>query len=635
LQRAWFLSIWIAGAASAAGAAPTFVVNSLVDAPASANVADGVCETGPGNGVCTLRAAVMEANAVVGGGAHIEVPAGVYLLTHAGAGEDAGASGDLDITSAVTIDGKGPGVTIVDGLQYDRVLSNVATGASVRGLTLRNGLITPGPGISNEGGGIKNVGSLTLENVAVSAMQDAGILNSGVLELRHSIVQGSLYGGIRSTGTLRVTDSIVRSNGATGVDALGGDTRIERSLISYNGAGVYSQAALVILNSTVTSNATSGGDYAGIAVYSGSTQLVNVTITDNVTDFHDPGVYVLGGSVFIKNSVVAGNRISGIGPKECTGSLISGDYNLIGTRSTCNLSGALGHVNATDIDPNLFPVKPNGGFGPDQGGFGPTIDAIPVASCTDELGAPLLVDQRGYRRDGPCDIGAHEVSGSYAPAVLRGVELLRNGGAEGNELGSTDGAAIEQPPYWATTSGSMTQINYGLAGGYPLAAEAPAGSGRYFFEGGDTAFSGGEQLIDISALASEIDAGQVPFTVSGAFGGFSTDGDSAALTLLFYSDAGQFGSIAIGGFSAADRGNLTGLLPESKSGFIPAGARSIDVTLEMTRTNGARNDGYADNLSLVLPEPSDALLGGCAMAAILSLRARSTRRCRRLSHRNP
>ena len=188
MQRAWFLSIWIAASASAAGAAPTFVVNSLVDAPASANVADGVCETGPGNGVCTLRAAVMEANAVPGGGAHIEVPAGVYLLTHAGAGEDAGASGDLDITSAVTIDGEGPGVTIVDGLQYDRVLSNVATGASVRGLTLRNGMINPGAGISN-------AGSLTLENVAVSANRDAGIVNSGVLELRHSIVQGSSYGG--------------------------------------------------------------------------------------------------------------------------------------------------------------------------------------------------------------------------------------------------------------------------------------------------------------------------------------------------------------------------------------------------------------------------------------------------------
>ena len=54
MRRFVLLSILAALGPAAAGAAPTFVVTSLVDAPAGANVADGVCETGPGNGVCTL-----------------------------------------------------------------------------------------------------------------------------------------------------------------------------------------------------------------------------------------------------------------------------------------------------------------------------------------------------------------------------------------------------------------------------------------------------------------------------------------------------------------------------------------------------------------------------------------------------
>ena len=54
--------------ARAAPAAPTFIVNSPADVIASAPLDNGVCETAPGNGVCTLRAAIMKANHYPGGG---------------------------------------------------------------------------------------------------------------------------------------------------------------------------------------------------------------------------------------------------------------------------------------------------------------------------------------------------------------------------------------------------------------------------------------------------------------------------------------------------------------------------------------------------------------------------------------
>ena len=42
---------------------------------------DGVCETAPGNGVCTLRAAIEEANALLPGPHTITLPSGTYTLT--------------------------------------------------------------------------------------------------------------------------------------------------------------------------------------------------------------------------------------------------------------------------------------------------------------------------------------------------------------------------------------------------------------------------------------------------------------------------------------------------------------------------------------------------------------------------
>ncbi|GIK56540.1 MAG: hypothetical protein HND44_03265 [Chloroflexi bacterium] len=73
-----------------------FTVNSTADAT-DAVPGDGVCETAPGNGICTLHAAIRESNALAGAD-EIILPAGTYLLTIPGANENNAATGDLDIT---------------------------------------------------------------------------------------------------------------------------------------------------------------------------------------------------------------------------------------------------------------------------------------------------------------------------------------------------------------------------------------------------------------------------------------------------------------------------------------------------------------------------------------------------------
>ena len=83
--------------------AATFTVNSTLDAVDA--VTDGVCETAPGNGVCTLRAAITEANAAPG--STIILPAGTYTLTISPNGlfPDDNTNGDLDILVNMTIAG--------------------------------------------------------------------------------------------------------------------------------------------------------------------------------------------------------------------------------------------------------------------------------------------------------------------------------------------------------------------------------------------------------------------------------------------------------------------------------------------------------------------------------------------------
>ncbi len=63
-------------------------------------------------------------------------------------------------------------------------------------------------------------------------------------------------------------------------------------------------------------------------------------------------------------------------------------------------------------------------------------------------------------------------------------------------------------------------------------------------------------------------------------------------------------STTIGPVTPADRNNATGLFLRNKSATVPLNTVTLRVTLTMTRTSGAFNDGYADSLSVVLRAPT-------------------------------
>ena len=391
----------------------TFTVNSTADA-ADNNPGDGLCDPGTGN--CTLRAAIMEANALAGADT-ITLPAGNYTLAIAGISEDAATTGDLDITDDLTINGPGAVGTIIDGGGLDRVFHILSGSQSdISGVTIRNG----------SSAGIWNSGTLTLTDTNVvsnSGGKGGGIANSltgspppetplPILNLTNSAISGNTAagegGGIFNDGELNLTNSAISGNTAAGegggiisaTDA--GTITLTNSTISGNtaslGGGIMNQVPLILTNSTVSGNTATN---VGGGIWSnGSVTLISSTVSGNTAGTTGGGINNLG-TVTLTNTIIANFPNS-----DCAGGgFTSFGHNLDGD-GTCNLT------QPTDLPssgPLLDPLKDNGG---------PTFThallvgspAIDAGSCTDIGGNVVTTDQRGVVRPqgAACDIGAFE-----------------------------------------------------------------------------------------------------------------------------------------------------------------------------------------------------------------------------------
>jgi hypothetical protein len=190
---------------------------------------------------------------------------------------------------------------------------------------------------------------------------------------------------------------------------------------------------------------------------------------------------------------------------------------------------------------------------------------------------------------------------SYAAQITLGQNAIVNGDAEAG-VGSSDGSVVPVPGW--TVSGQFTAVQYGAPGGFPLATDpGPTNRGNNFFAGGPSAaLSTGTQLVDVSNISSQINAGLVAFALSGYLGGFDGQNDNAILATQFLNGATVLGTSAIGPVTDQQRAGNTELLFETASGVIPVSTTSIEFSLALTRVDGSYDDGYADNLSFVATE---------------------------------
>jgi hypothetical protein len=292
---------------TAGAEAATFFVHLTTDLP-DCNLADSTCRSNCSLGgflSCTLRAAIQEANDTAGPDEIVFLnvdPAGpeTYTLTLTGAGEDAAATGDLDITGEVILRTDPGARPIIDGNSGDRVFHVLSGGiATLRRVTLQNAT-------SNGKLRVDSGGEATLEHVLVTG-SGSGLINAGVLAVTDSVVIGNgamVGGGIHNSGTLTLDDSVVSGNSATnggggiynfaGATATLRDSTISGNTASgsgtANGGGIWSGSGstLTLTNCTVSGN--SAQDFGGGIQFSGTTlELDSVTIFDNTADSDDGG----------------------------------------------------------------------------------------------------------------------------------------------------------------------------------------------------------------------------------------------------------------------------------------------------------------------------------------------------------
>lgn len=429
--------------------AATFTVNSTADA-VDANPGNGVCATA--GGVCTLRAAIQEANALAGADTIVFAVDGTFTLTLTGSGEDAAATGDLDITDDLTITGNGQALTIIDGNLTDRVFETRPAAAttltvSMSDLTIQRGNL--GTGFTNAGAGIgvdvvSNSGrtNLTLTNVTITNnttgnsgggiavnRQLADTVNPSLTLINSSISNNSANsttssgGGIACACTLTMSRSTISGNSAghTGNTTTAG------------GGGLFvanDNANLSITNSTISGNSTNSSGGGVLLANNGSIALNHVTVTSNTADADNGvspggdggGLYRNGGTFTIQNSIVQGNTdVSTPGNNDCGGTVTSAGYNVVGSGTGCP-SGGTGDSTAAAL---LGSLADNGGDTLTHlpGGGSAAINRIPNGQSGCNGGAS--VDQRGaVRADGAnrggaaCDSGAVEADSSQTPTAV-------------------------------------------------------------------------------------------------------------------------------------------------------------------------------------------------------------------------
>jgi hypothetical protein len=364
-------------------------------------------------------------------------------------------------------------------------LINTGKGLTISGVTIARGKPSSAATFPFNSGGnfLNDHGTLTINNCVVSnALSGGGILNlSGVLAINGSTISGNAGNGLLNTmpqsaanspASATINNSTFSGNLGSGIrnntdigpassplTVLVTNSTISGNTISSGGSGaaitnasqVSGTAIINLINTTISGNTGTGSGGVGgiynIGIFGGganpsvakviltnSTVFGNSTLSgpDNAGGLNDIINSCVGCVVTtqLRNSIVAGNTVSG-SPSDIVGAVDStSSFNLIGT------GGSGGLVNGTNgnqvgvASPGLGPLANNGG--PTQThallSTSPALDAgdncvTQAAHCSDSNISQLTTDQRGFSRivDGPdgdatatVDIGAYEMQSALA-----------------------------------------------------------------------------------------------------------------------------------------------------------------------------------------------------------------------------
>ncbi len=423
-----------------------------------------------------------------------------------------------------------------------------------------------------------------------------------------------------NTGTLTKTagagdatfiDTLFTNNGA--VNANVGDLRFRNSGTDNGSYTVASGATLKFEGGIRNLQASSSVGGAGLLAFTSG--VTNVGGTYNVTG--TTGIF--GGTAAFNNASPdatsatvseSGGDLNGTGGFDVTGTMTWSGGTMSNTGSTNILSGAT--------------LKLVGGGRTLQSGR--TLDNSGTVEWDENVwnigggtpnGATFVNEPSGLFK-----IQSNQTIGDNGAGVIQNLGTIEKfgtpsggwianyGGEDG--AGATDNTSSLALPSWTKggTVANFTAVQYGTSG-FPTAADSTAiGGGTNFFAGGpNTPQSKAAQDVSLSSIAGSVDAGVITANLDAFIGGKGSEGDNGTITADFLDGSGNSlaSPIQLGPVTAADRGNVTKLLPRSGNAAVPAGTRTIRVTMTANRVGTGYDDAYFDNVRLRLSDGQSVL----------------------------
>jgi hypothetical protein len=368
----------------------------------------------------------------------------------------------LEIDKWLTIDGEAHAVALSgdslgDGTPDVRVFYIERSGV----VTLTHLSIVSGTAGDGDGGGISNLGTLSVQNSTLSGNKayayGGGIDNRGTLVVQNSIFSNNSIryngGGIHNWGVLAVQDSTFTGNKAfvgggiennddgtvivqdstfsgnwttngAGICNEEGTLIVQNSAFSDNsamwGGGIENHGSLTVTNSTLANNEGSleggGIENYGVVVIQNSTlsgnsadwggginnrrgalTVANCTLADNRASLEGGGISN-GATLHLYNTLIVHSPSGG----DCMGNVATNDHNLMQSTlitNTCGVAdGAGGSI--IGVDPLLGPLADNGAPSTGSGQAILTFALLPGSPAIDagNNATCLATDQRSIAR---------------------------------------------------------------------------------------------------------------------------------------------------------------------------------------------------------------------------------------------
>ncbi|MEM7312659.1 MAG: LamG-like jellyroll fold domain-containing protein, partial [Planctomycetota bacterium] len=290
---------------------------------------------------------------------------------------------EIEIAQPVSILGLGADNLTVDADDLSQVINIASTAGSVEitDLTISGGFFDGDGGAMQIDGGNVVLDSVDFRNN--TAVDDGGAISthsSSNVTIVDSTLANNVAddpsgaetnagGAIINRGTLTIRSSTLHNNSAESGGAIwtNGTLTLETSTVSNNfaaddGGGLRpsNADAMTILNSTILENTVGGSGDGG-------------------------GISNLNSSVWLQNTVVAGNTQNGVA-ENLAGGGFAGDFNLVGSSPSGDTVSGSGNV--TSDQPMLAPLGDNGG---------PTLTHLPLdGSPVIDAGLPFDNDNRTH-----------------------------------------------------------------------------------------------------------------------------------------------------------------------------------------------------------------------------------------------